>query len=364
MVRQTNPPRTSHDRTTHPTHPTHPNPRDTVDVQAPQRNNAHVSAYFTPWIAARVMLSVCALGLVLRGAAFAWAHRFSDKNDEASLRNERRAELLATLVSFGVIAETLAFVVHLMGVDGLSHQISGAMCAEGVLDSTRSGSSSLVLCFVSAVFCGVWLVFHRQELGRRNPHFTQHKYTALLLLAPVLLLDLGMFLRFLSELDMSAHATCCSVSVAGISAPREHSSSPSFLAVTLFIASFLGLTVSTHFRTRAFGVLSATTTLVALASLFVITTNVVAPHVYETPVHTCPYCLLHEPYGWALLLATLISATSALGIASVQLIMGRAAETAALKLLARTTVISWTTTALLIAFPVLLYAFRTGQLLF
>ena len=286
---------------------------------------------------------------------------------------QRRAELVATLVAAGLGLTLLGLVITLVGADRQSHTIHGAMCAYGVFSGTEAGFLSVGLSFGAALACAVWLVMHRFELKLRAPTLTRTKFLALFALAPLVVADALVFLRFASRLDLSANATCCSASlgsgsadVFGVGGGGGALFFGVFVCAALITIALLLVGVR-HHRAHYLAALSGGG---ALVTGIVATMRYVAPHAYETPHHTCPFCLLHgiyAPFGWALLAAFFVGVTLTTSAALLAFLGQRAGEPEvtleARRALARRGSIAWAAAAFLAAAPVLRYLILTGTTL-
>lgn len=335
-----------------------------------------MSAFAQGWILSRSLAALFAVALVLYGCRTALRLLKSwhvGASNEGQLVLQRRAELVATLVSAGLGLTLLGLVITLIGADRQSHTIHGAMCAYGVFSGTEAGFLSVGLSFGTALACAVWLVMHRFELRLRAPTFTRAKFLALFALAPLVVADGLVFLRFASRLDLSANATCCSASLGGGGADIFGVGGG---GGELFFGGFLVMSVLTialllaGVRFRSAHYLAAMSGIASLITGLVATMRYVAPHAYETPHHTCPFCLLHgsyAPFGWALLGAFFVGVTLSTGAALLAFLGQRAGEPKttlnARKALARRGALAWAMAALLAAAPVVRYLLLTGTTL-
>lgn len=332
-----------------------------------------MSAFAQGWILSRSLAAMFAIVLVLYGCRTALRLLRSwhvGASNEGQLVLQRRAELVATLVSAGLGLTLLGLVITLIGADRQSHTIHGAMCAYGVFSGTEAGFLSVGLSFGTALACAVWLVMHRFELRLRTPTFTRAKFLALFALAPLVVADGLVFLRFASRLDLSANATCCSASLGssgadifGVGGGGGELFFGVFLATTLITIALLLAGV----RYRGAHYLAALSGGASLLTGLVATMRYVAPHAYETPHHTCPFCLLHgvyAPFGWALLAAFFVGVTLSTSAALLAFLGRRAGEPEvtldARRALARRGALAWALAALLAAAPVVRYLILTG----
>jgi hypothetical protein len=206
--------------------------------------------------------------------------------------------------------------------------IRGAMCAFGVLASTRSGFAGLLASALAAMACGLWVVLHRFDLRLDVPVLTRRKMLLLLGVAPLAATDLVLTVRFVHELDFSVIASCCSVWLDNTTLNSQAARlvvSPN-LAGSLGLAGVaLALTASGVVwrrpgRTSALvtALLSGVASVAAVPAVL----GVVAPYALATPGHLCPFCLLHAQGGWLgwPLFGALFTATlTGLGIGVVEL---------------------------------------------
>ena len=335
-----------------------------------------MSAFAQGWILSRVLAALLAALLVLYGTRTAFRLLRSWRvgaTNEGQLVLQRRAELVATLVAAGLGLSLLGLIITLVGADRQSHTIHGAMCAYGVFSGTEGGFLSVGLSFSTALACALWLVLHRFELRLTTPKFTRTKFVALFALAPLVVADGLVFLRFASRLDLNAGATCCSASLGsggGDVFGAEGGGGELWFAIFILSAAVTIALLLVGVRRRGAHYLASLSGVVALVSGVVATIRYVAPHVYETPHHTCPFCLLHggyAPFGWSLLAAFFVGASLSTSAAVLAYLGGLADEpditTPARKTLARRAAFAWAAAGLLAAAPVLRYLIVTGTTL-
>lgn len=335
-----------------------------------------MSAFAQGWILSRTLAAFFAAALVLYGTRTALRLLRSWRvgaTNEGQLVLQRRAELVATMVAAGLALSLLGLVITLVGADRQSHTIHGAMCAYGVFSGTEGGFLSVGLSFGTALACSVWLVMHRFELRLSKPTFTRAKFLALFALAPLVVADGLVFLRFASRLDLSANATCCSASLGSGSADvfgAEGGGGELLFGVFMTLMASTVVLLLAGIRRRSAHYLAALGGGASLVTGLLATVRYVAPHAYETPHHTCPFCLLHGGYalfGWALLAAFFLGASLSTSAALLAWLDGHADEPdvtlAMRKSLARRGALAWGVAGLLAAAPVIRYLWLTGTTL-
>ena len=292
---------------------------------------------------------------------------------EGQLALERRAELVATLVQAGLMLALMGLVLTVLAADRSADSIRGAMCAYGVFDSTGLAFWPLLTSVIASLGCALWLVFHRLDLKLERPVLTRTKFTALFALAPIVWLDLAVFLGFAGQLDFDVIASCCSVGLDGGVLGRWGADS-SRAGSTIFIAAValsLAAAAALLWTRRRPGIASSATA--ALLSIGAAATMVpaillyVAPHAYETPHHLCPFCLLHADVagiGWPLF-GTVFAGT-ALGTATalVEAFRTRSGEPDAVSSLqgrlGRWGALAWAFAAVCALAPVVRFAIISG----
>lgn len=281
-----------------------------------------------PTLLARVLAGLAALGVtgvatvvgvrVLRAPPRTPAE--TGAHSEEGIALERRAELVATLVQAAMVFQLLNVVLSVAAADRLSASVVGAMCAYGVLHLGASGFVMLGISVLSALACALWLALHRYDLALPEATLTRTKFAALVALAPLLALDLALTVRFALSLDLSVVASCCASQLdpAVAATLGAHVALPAVsfgVAVCAALASIAIALAMQRSDAAALPPLLAVATLLAVGASVPAVMGFVAPHVYGSPQHTCPFCLLHADVwgiGWPLFAG--LFATLALGL--------------------------------------------------
>lgn len=328
------------------------------------------------WLLARVLESTVAALLVVLGAAvglrIAWRWQ-AGQSDEMQLALERRAELVAAVIQAALLAEIFGLALSVFVADHLVGGIRGAMCAFGVLASTRSGFAGLLLSALAGLACGWWTVLHRLDLRLPAPVLTRRKMLLLVALVPLVLADLVLTVRFVRELDFSVVASCCSVWLDDTAVQTQAARwvvSPN-LAGGLGLATAILAVVSTRMAWRKPGRATALaaagfSVVAALAALPAIL-GVVSPYALAAPGHLCPFCLFHAQgnwLGWPLFGGLFAAVVTGSGLAVVELAcppdcrleLARPLQ----RTLARGAAVAWLVVLISGLSPVAWYWIRTG----
>lgn len=332
-----------------------------------------------PWILARLLAGLAAALLAVLGAfvAVEVLRRFRESDHgEAQIALERRGELVATALQGAFFASLAGLLLTVAGSDRAAHSIRGAMCAFGVLGSTETGFASLAVSTVACLASALWVIAHRLDLRLSTLSLMRAKYALALTVAPLVLLDLGLAARYVFELDFSVVASCCSTSLdrwAGGDesvGPLGRALAPFGVAVASAGAASLACAYAALRPSRpaagAAGALSA----IALALGASSVVHHVAPHVYGTPTHRCPFCLLHldaGAIGWPLFAALFLGAALGLGLPMLESLRRPAREDRAVDGLSRRVglgaAVAWLSLAALAVYPVLQYRLSSGATL-
>lgn len=331
-----------------------------------------MTAFFAPLLLARTLALAFSFLVTLRASVIALGV-LKRAEDDVSPPASRRIEMAASSVEFGLATSILALVVFVLATDALSSSLDGAMCAYGVVTATPWGTFALAAALASSLANATWLALHRVDLATRTPVLTRSKLAALALVLPLAALDLAGHIAFATTLDLSTRVACCTTTFdAGeVSRFLELGGAARNLLggteLVLVIAS-IALAARTWRSMSAFmlRVQGAVGILAAIASLAAIV-FVVAPYTYETPGHTCPFCLFTDVghhLGWPLFsawwLALALSVASLALSGAAKLKAVREDATRPLRHLAAALAIAWTIVLVASTFPVVTYVASTG----
>ncbi len=216
---------------------------------------------------------------------------------------EKRTYLATLVLSWGMVVELFSLLLLVFTLDGLAVHFPGAMCAVGTLNAGSSGWAYLATKLVGVLGAGVWLTMDRLDAAAPDLPLVRPKAVLTLLLLPVAGLETWLGWRFFSTMDPRVAASCCSqlfepgasTSVQGLALGSPALVGAVLLAGTASTLLAAGAAYRT-LRTLLVWLAAASAQATALASLVAIVV-VVAPYVYESPHHHCPFCLLQSGHG-------------------------------------------------------------------
>jgi hypothetical protein len=290
-----------------------------------------MSNLLEPWVLLRIVAGLVAFLLFARGAITAQRvlRRFDvARATEGQLALERQMDLASTFVRIGAIVQVLALALSALASDRLSRGVRGAMCAYGVFGANEWGFRSLAATAVVALAAGVLTQVLAFDARVRGLDLVRPIAKLTLLMAPLSALDLAFAYEYLSRLDLTVVASCCSVQLDPIAArgsgfaggPRVIASIVAIAGTVLSIGAAL---FAARSPTRARVAIAGVLTLLTLPAALAASVLEVAPHAFEVPQHVCPFCLLRSDVlaiGYPLFGALLLAAIWAGGAAASALL--------------------------------------------
>ena len=239
---------------------------------------------------------------------------------ELQLELERKTYLISTFMSYAMGFQLLSLFLFIYTADTLSSLFIGAMCAAGSLHVNGFGYPALILKIVNCLLAGLWLIVNFVDNKAYDYPLIRIKYWFLFCITPLLLLEAIIQGLYFLDLQPNIITSCCSVLFAS-DAPTVMSdlfAVPLGLSQTIFFSSVpitlhIGLYVYLKKKGVMFFFIAAfinfIISIIALISFISI-------YFYELPTHHCPFCILHQEYGYVgylLYLTLLIGAIFGMG---------------------------------------------------
>ncbi len=221
---------------------------------------------------------------------------------ENQLALERRTYLVSTIMGYVMGFQLLSLFLFIYTADTLSPLFIGAMCAAGSLKVNGFGYPALIVKIVACLLAGLWLIVNAADNQAYDYPLIRLKYWLLLFIAPVVLAETTLQGFYLLSLEPNIITSCCSVlfSTGAGSVMSGLFAMPHFRAKAMFFAgAALTAAAGLNVYLRGKGAI-----LFAIASLchFIVSTialiSFISVYFYELPTHHCPFCLLHQEYGF------------------------------------------------------------------
>ncbi|KIM07526.1 MAG: hypothetical protein KU28_06180 [Sulfurovum sp. PC08-66] len=208
---------------------------------------------------------------------------------------EKQSYLGATVIQFIFIIKLPIFAFFVYTLDGISHLLTGAMCAAGVVDATREGLPLLILKIANIYLFGLWLVLHHRDMSFEHFPFTRLKFGLFIAGFVLLMAEIYLEIAMFSAIDVDKIVSCCGslYSSSSTSHLANLFTLPSSTVVALFYGSFILLVLLYLLKNRY---LFAFSNLIYLFVSIVSLILFFAPYIYELPTHHCPFCILQRDY--------------------------------------------------------------------
>lgn len=338
----------------------------------------HPENLLEPWIALRLVLGLATTAILALAAwpSYTALRRFDvQRATEGQLLLERRFELASAAGRVGAVAMLSSVFVTVIAAGRIYPQIRGAMCPYGLF-AAGNGFFALGLDFAAAALAGILLQVHRADADLPRLDLVRPLALGTLLLGVASVGSLVYSAQFWLGLDRSVVASCCSLeldatlvqeSTRDLGAPWLTAAVTSILVGLAAVLAWFASRRPSVRRLTASGVSSA----LALPLAVLAVATVVAPHVFETPTHRCPFCLLRADagyLGYVLFAAMLFAFTRALGVLVSVLVLPHAARPSLLSSaprILRSSAVAWSLVLAAGAAPVLRYfATYDGRSLF
>ena len=286
---------------------------------------------FDPPILALLLAATVSAAVAVLAAAFAvrvLRHWDIRSGSALQIRMERQTYLVTTALKLVMVVQMAALALFVHNADRMAILFTGAMCALGTLNVNGWGMPAFLVQIGVFLASVVWLVVNRvDEMGRDYP-YTRAKYALLLGMAPLVVASAVLQWLYFLNLDPNVITSCCSklFTPEGSGVQADLSAMNPRLALTLLFggtALLAGLALwprpGRGLRIIV-GALAGIQFVVAIAAVI----SAIAPYIYETPNHHCPFCLLKPQYGFIgyLLYVPLFFATALLLATGLLAILG------------------------------------------
>ena len=243
---------------------------------------------------------------------------------ELQLQLERRTYLISTMMSYLLGFELLSLFLFVYTADTISSLFVGAMCAAGSLKVNGFGYPTVIFKIVNFLMAGLWIIVNYTDNKAPDYPLIKIKYGLLLIIAPFLLAETiiqgGYFIGLKPNIITSCCGTLFTIDAQHIvsdliAMPRKLSQAIFDSSVTVTLATGLYF----YLQGKGAYLFSASSLLMFLISILAII-SLISIYFYELPTHHCPFCILHQEYGYVgywIYATLLVGAVSGLGVGSL-----------------------------------------------
>lgn len=220
-----------------------------------------------------------------------------NSTSQSQYKLEKESYLAATIIKYIFAIKVPLFLFFIFTLDKLSHVLTGAMCAAGVVDATPYGTYLFILKIINLYLFAYWLTLHGEDIQEENQPYTKQKFglfiIAFFLLMAELILEGVMF----SAIDVDKMVSCCGTLYSSSASSYISNifliNTPTLL--TLFYGNFLLILLFYFLKNR---------TLFAISNIVFIVISLISiiaffgTYIYELPTHHCPFCFLQKDYHY------------------------------------------------------------------
>jgi hypothetical protein len=245
---------------------------------------------------------------------------------ELQLALERKTYLITTALFWALLFQLGSLLLFIYVADDIAKLFVGAMCAAGSLALNPWGYATLLAKVLNFLVAGVWLIVN--HVDNRSPAYPliRTKYLLLLGIAPLVIVEAALQLRYFLGLKPNVITSCCGslFSEAGSGLPALLSSLPRPAMQDLFAAGMtltfiLGawfLATGSRAAGSLFSVSGAATFVLSVAAFI----SYQCLYFYGAPTHHCPFCVFQAEYrylGYPLYLSLLGGVVPALAVGAL-----------------------------------------------
>ena len=224
--------------------------------------------------------------------AFYW-----DINSTASMqyRLEKQSFLASTIIKYIFSIKIPLFLFFIFTLDKISNVITGAMCAAGVVDATKTGIYLIMFKVLNLYLFAYWLKLHSYDMDDKTQPYTKVKFRLFWLFYLFLILEIILEVMMFNNIEIDKMVSCCGSIYSGSST----SAISTFFAIdkrvllALFYGNYMLIVLFYVFKNRyLFSILNLIFIPVAILSLILF----FGTYIYEMPSHHCPFCFLQSDY--------------------------------------------------------------------
>jgi hypothetical protein len=208
---------------------------------------------------------------------------------------EKQSFLTATIIKYIFAIKVPLFLFFIFTLDKISHVLTGAMCAAGVVDATQYGTYLLILKIINLYLFAYWLMLHHVDMKDENQPYTKKKFGLFIAAFFLFMAEVTLEGIMFAAIDVDKMVSCCG-SLYSSSANSYVSNIfriDTAVLLFLFYGNFILISVFYFLKNRYLFALSnfsfIVSGMVTLIAFF-------GMYIYQLPTHHCPFCFLQKDY--------------------------------------------------------------------
>lgn len=231
------------------------------------------------------------------------ARRWNPSGAEAAqLDLERRSWLVAVLVRWAIVFESLSLLLFVATAEDIHPLFVGAMCATGALNANPVGWHLTWIKLLLFFLGSLWLVIDHVDRRLPQASLTRLKFTVLLPLLPLFVADLVVMVLYFTGLQPEIITSCCGAlfSAGGEGLASELSGLPVRPMIIAFYSTaapvVLLLLVCLWLKGWVWRFFLFLSSLIFGAVALASVVSFVSVYFYQLPSHHCPFDMLQGHY--------------------------------------------------------------------
>ncbi len=208
---------------------------------------------------------------------------------------EKQSFLTATIIKYIFVIKVPLFLFFIFTLDKISHVLTGAMCAAGVVDATAYGTYLFILKIINLYLFAYWLVLHNEDIKHEEQPYTKLKFGVFIVAFFLFISELIVEWMMFSSIDVDKMVSCCGTlySSSATSAISSIFSLDTTTLLSLFYGNFFFIILFYFLKKKyLFAISNLLFIVVSIISLIVF----FGTYIYELPTHHCPFCFLQSDY--------------------------------------------------------------------
>jgi len=208
---------------------------------------------------------------------------------------EKQSFLTATIIKYIFVIKVPLFLFFIFTLDKISHVLTGAMCAAGVVDATAYGTYLFILKIINLYLFAYWLVLHNEDIKHEDQPYTKLKFGVFIVAFFLFISELIVEWMMFSSIDVDKMVSCCGTlySSSATSAISSIFSLDTTTLLSLFYGNFFFIVLFYFLKKKyLFAISNLLFIIISIISLIVF----FGTYIYELPTHHCPFCFLQSDY--------------------------------------------------------------------
>jgi hypothetical protein len=218
-----------------------------------------------------------------------------DSTSQLQYELEKESFLASTIIKYIFSIKVPLFIFFVFTLDKISNVITGAMCAAGVVDATKSGTYLIILKIINLYLFAHWLKLHSLDMVDKNQPYTKLKFGLFIGLFFLFIFEMVLEFIMFGSIEIDKMVSCCGsiYSSSSTSVISTFFKLDTAVLLAIFYGNYLLMALFYFLRNRyLFSFLNLIFIPISLISLILF----FGTYIYQLPSHHCPFCYLQSDY--------------------------------------------------------------------